>query len=82
VDKVTIKTLRDLHKMAVLGVPVCEAARRAGRKSNWVVYWKRAHQVPFQPRQNRQMPGWLMPEAARQAANTLRHTLERIQCRG
>jgi hypothetical protein len=78
--KVTIALLRALERMAVEGVPRHEAARRIGVRPEFVVYWASKRHVPFQPRQNRGMPAWLMPELARQAEMRLRATWEVIRC--
>lgn len=76
--RVTIGTLRSLQRMAVQGVPMREAARRTGENVAFVGYWARGHRVPFQPMQNRGLPGWLMPEAARQAERALRASMQRV----
>jgi hypothetical protein len=76
--RVTIGALRALQRMAVEGVTMSSAARRTGENAAFVVYWARGHRVPFQPRQNRGLPAWLMPEAARQAERALRASMQRV----
>jgi hypothetical protein len=76
---VTIALLRSLARMAAEGVPANVAARRTGENSAFVRYWARNHHVSFAPMQNRGMPAWLLPEAARQAEVTLRATWERVR---
>lgn len=78
--KVTIATLRTLERMAVDGVPINEAARRIGQKAYIVKYWALSQHLSFQPRQNRGMPAWMLPEAMRQAEAALRTTCERVRC--
>jgi len=76
--RVTIAMLRTLQRMAVQGVPVHEAARRTGEKNDFVKYWARTQHIRFVPMQNRGLPAWLIPEAARQAEDALRASLQRV----
>jgi len=76
--KVTVSLLRELTRLAAEGVPQAAAARLTGEKREFVQYWAKANHVTFQPRQNRGMPAWLLPEMARQAEAALRRTCERV----
>jgi hypothetical protein len=76
---VTIALLRSIARMAVDGVPAYEAAKRIGQPAPLVRSWANYHHLRFQPIQNRGMPAWLLPEAARQAEVALRATWQRLR---
>ena len=80
--KVSLAKINEIQRLAVLGVPANEAAERAGCDRQWLREYMRRHGVPFQPIQNRGMPGWLVPEAARRAEQELRRTWARVRYYG
>jgi hypothetical protein len=77
--RITVGLLRELPRMAAVGVPAYEAARRVGCDAIWLRGYARDHRLPFVPMQNRGMPAWMMPEAARQAEAALRGTMARLE---